>query len=312
MKHPYPNVAELLAFTSSAKHLNFSRAARALGLTPSAVSRQIASLEAAFGVQLFIRDGRNLVLTRAGSVYLSRVAGPLRDIGNASLELMSAAGQSDLLTIASVPTFTTKWLIPRLPDFLSSTPGATISFSRHLAQGDPFPLDLDAAIRYGDGNWEGVVCDYIDGRHFILVCSPDYHRRHPLRIPEDTAHAPRLLHGQAEQVWAQWAQCYGVRGLHALGGPRFEQYSVLFQAAQAGLGLALVPAFLVADNLAAGTLIEPIAAPIEVDQGHYLCYFPERIETRPPLAQFRRWVLSQVEATTSGDSLRVTNRSTTA
>jgi DNA-binding transcriptional ArsR family regulator len=85
MKYHYPNVAELLAFTSPAKDLNFSRASRALGLTPSAVGRQIASLEAKFGVQLFIRDGRNLVLTRASSVYLSRVTGPLRDIGNASL-----------------------------------------------------------------------------------------------------------------------------------------------------------------------------------------------------------------------------------
>jgi LysR family glycine cleavage system transcriptional activator len=294
MKHHYPNVAELLAFTSSAKHLNFSRAARALGLTPSAISRQIASLETAFGVQLFIRDGRNLVLTRAGSLYLSRVASPLRDIGNASLELMSAGGQSDLLTIASVPTFTTKWLIPRLPDFLSGTPGVTISFSRHLAHGDPFPLDLDAAIRYGDGNWEGVVCDYIDGRNFVLVCSPGFQRAHPLRGLQDTASVPRLLHGQAEEVWAQWADFYGVHDMHALGGPRFEQYSVLIQAAQAGLGLALVPAFLVRDNLAAGTLIEPLTAPIEVDHGHYLCYWPERIETRPALRLFRQWVLAQI------------------
>jgi LysR family glycine cleavage system transcriptional activator len=190
------------------------------------------------------------------------------------LELMSAAGQSDLLTIACVPTFTTRWLIPRLPDFLSSTPVATISFIRHLAHADPLPLDLGAANRYGDGNWEGGVCDYIDGRHLVLVCSPDYHRRHPMRAPEGTANAPRLMHGQAEQVWVQWAAFYSVRGLHVLGGPRFEQYPVLFQAAQAGLGLALVPAFLVADNLAAGTLIEPIAAPIEVDQGHYLCDSP--------------------------------------
>jgi LysR family transcriptional regulator, glycine cleavage system transcriptional activator len=304
MKHHYPNVAELLAFTSSAKHLSFSRAARSLGLTPSAVSRQIGSLEAAFGVQLFIRDGRNLVLTRAGTLYLSRVAGPLRDIGNASLELMSAAGQSDLLTIASVPTFTTKWLIPRLPDFLASTPGVTISFSRHLAHGDPFPLDLDAAIRYGDGNWSGVECDYIDGRVFVLVCSPEYQRQYSLRSLQDTANAPRLLHGQAEQVWVQWADFYGVRDMHALGGPRFEQYSVLIQAAQAGLGLALVPAFLVADNLAAGTLIEPLTAPIEVDHGHYLCYCPERLELRPALVQFRRWVLSQVRGLEAGTGAR--------
>jgi DNA-binding transcriptional LysR family regulator len=294
MKHHYPNVAELLAFTSAAKHLNFSRAARELGLTPSAVSRQIAGLETLFGVQLFIRDGRNLALTQSGSRYLERVAGPLRDIGNASLELMSAGGQSDLLTIASVPTFTTKWLIPRLPGFLSSTPGVTISFSRHLAHGDSFPLDLDAAIRYGDGTWEGVVCDYIDGRTFVLVCAPDYLQRRPLRRLQDAADASRLLHGQAERVWGQWAELYDVCNMNALAGPRFEQYSVLIQAAQAGLGLALVPEFLVRDNLAAGKLVEPLPAPIDVEHGHYLCYFPERIETRPALRHFRAWVLGQV------------------
>jgi LysR family glycine cleavage system transcriptional activator len=294
MKHHYPNVAELLAFTSAAKHLNFSRAARELGLTPSAVSRQIAALEALFSVQLFIRDGRNLALTQSGNRYLERVASPLRDIGNASLELMSAGGQSDLLTIASVPTFTTKWLIPRLPSFLSSTPGVTISFGRHLAHGDTFPLDLDAAIRYGDGTWDGVVCDYIDGRKFVLVCAPDYARRRPLRRLQDAADASRLLHGQAERVWGQWAEFYDVCNMNALAGPRFEQYSVLIQAAQAGLGLALVPEFLVRDNLATGKLMEPLTAPIEVEHGHYLCYFPERIETRPALKHFRAWMLGQV------------------
>lgn len=294
MKHLYPNVTELLAFTSSARHLNFSRAARELGLTPSAVSRQIASLEDSFGVQLFIRDGRNLMLTRAGSLYLARVANPLRDLGNASLELMSAAGQSDVLTIASVPTFTTKWLIPRLPEFLSSTPGLTISFTRHLAHGDPFPLDLDAAIRYGDGSWEGVQCDYIDGRTFLLVCAPECQQRYALRRLQDAARVPRLLHSQAEQVWSQWAEFYDVRDMHVLAGPRFEQYSVLIQAAQAGLGLALIPAFLVRDNLAAGTLVEPLTAPIDVDHGHYLCYFPGRIETQPGLKRFREWMLSKV------------------
>ncbi|WP_432261103.1 LysR substrate-binding domain-containing protein [Cupriavidus sp. TMH.W2] len=293
MKHLYPSMTELLAFISSAKYLNFSRAARDLDLTPSAVSRQIANLESYLRTQLFVRDGRNLALTRSGSLYLARVANPVRDIGSASLELLAAMAENDLLTIASVPTFTTKWLIPRLPGFLSDMPGVTISFSRHLARGDPFPLDLDAAIRYGDGKWEGVVSDYIDGRTFVLVCSPDFPDTYVLRQPQDAARAPRLLHGQAEVVWRQWAEHYAVLDMHALAGPRFEQYSVLIQATQAGLGLALVPGFLVHDNLAAGTLIEPLAAPIDVEQGHYLCYFPERLETRPHLKGFRDWLLAQ-------------------
>ncbi|AMP37376.1 MULTISPECIES: LysR substrate-binding domain-containing protein [Ralstonia solanacearum species complex] len=293
MKHLYPSMTELLAFTSSAKHLSFSRAARELDLTPSAVSRQIANLESYLRAQLFIRDGRSLALTRSGRLYLARVADPVHDIGNASLELLAARAENDLLTIASVPTFTTKWLIPRLPAFLADTPGVTISFCRHLAQGDPFPLDLDAAIRYGDGKWEGVVSDYIDGHTFVLVCAPDFPHTHALRQPKDAARASRLLHGQAEVAWQQWAKRYAVQDMHALAGPRFEQYSVLIQAAQAGLGLALIPDFLVRDNLAAGTLIEPFSAPVDVEQGHYLCYFPERLETQPHLKRFRAWLLTQ-------------------
>jgi len=293
MKHLYPSMTELRAFSSSARQLSFSRAAKELNLTPSAVSRQIAKLEANLGVTLFVHDGRQLTLTPSGQLYLQRIAGPLSEIGAAALELLASRAASDLLTIASVPTFTTKYLIPRLPDFLAATPGVTISFSQHLAHGDPFPLNLDAAIRYGNGKWEGVVSDYIDGRLFTMVCSPDLRARHRLQRPQDVAGLPRLLHSQAEDVWHQWAQQYAVPDMLVRAGSRFEQYAVLIQAAQAGLGLALIPAFLVRDNLRAGTLVEPLATPIEVDHGHYLCYLPERIETRPQLKRFRDWLLAQ-------------------
>ncbi|AIS90076.1 LysR substrate-binding domain-containing protein [Burkholderia pseudomallei] len=294
MKHLYPNVAELHAFASSAKHLNFSYAARELGLTPSAVSRQIASLEALLGVKLFVREGRNLALTRAGQVYQARVAGPLREIGNASLELLSAREDSNLLTIASVPTFTTKWLVPRLPRFLETAPDITLSFRRHLAPGDLFPLGLDAAIRYGDGRWEGVQCDYLDGRTFVPVCAPGFAERHALREPADIAAAPRLVHEQAECAWLAWADRHRATQMNALAGPRFEQYSVLIQAAQAGLGIALIPAFLIRAPLAAGTLVQPLDAPVDVDeQSHYLCYAPERLQASASLRLLREWMLGE-------------------
>ena len=294
MRHCYPNVAELLAFTSAARHLNFSRAARELGLTPSAVSRQIAALEALVGTALFVREGRHLVLTEAGRRYHDRVAEPLREIGNASLELMTSRGESDLLTIASVPTFTTKWLIPRLPDFLASTPGVTLSFSRHLSHGDAFPFTLDAAVRYGDGSWEGVVSEYLDGRRFVPVCAPSFLARYPLTSVEDVARAPRLVHNQAEEVWGTWATCYDV-AMHAQRpGPRFEQYSVLLQAAEAGMGVGMVPAFLAREAVEAGRLVEPVDAGVDVPRhGHYLCYPRERLQQRSALRQFREWMLHQ-------------------
>ncbi|WP_347556145.1 LysR substrate-binding domain-containing protein [Robbsia sp. KACC 23696] len=293
MKHHYPNMAELLAFTISAKHLNFSHAARELGHTPSAISRQIANLESFFGADLFIRNGRQLTLTRSGALYLSRVAAPLRDIGNASVELLAARGEGELLTIASVPTFTSKWLAPRLPAFLAAAPGVTLSFARHLAHGDAFGQDLDAAIRYGDGKWEGVISEYIDGRRFVVVCAPDFRDRFRLRRIEAVIDAPRLIHSQAENAWVDWARRYGLHRMHAMAGPRFEQYAILIQAAQAGLGLALIPAFLIADNLAAGSLVEPFDAGIDVDDGHYLCYLPDRLALRPGLRRFRDWLIGE-------------------
>lgn len=293
-KHLYPNLPELRAFVSSAKHLNFSYAARELGLTPSTVSRQIASLEVLFGVSLFVRKGRNLALTPAGQLYNTRVVGPLREIGNASLALLGAGEDSGVLTVASVPTFTTKWLVPRLPRFLALRPELTLSFRRHLAHGDAFPPGLDAAIRYGDGKWEGVQSDYLDGRTFLLVCSQELAGRLSLREPEDVGRAPRLVHEQAERAWEYWAEQHHVVNMHAYLGPRFEQYSVLIQAAQAGLGLALVPAFLIADNLASGALVQPLDAPVEVgDQGHYLCCNPERLRASLGLRQLREWMLGE-------------------
>ncbi|WP_320535166.1 LysR substrate-binding domain-containing protein [Robbsia andropogonis] len=299
MKHHYPNMAELLAFTISAKHLNFSHAARELGHTPSAISRQIANLESFFGANLFIRNGRQLTLTRSGALYLARVSEPLRNIGNASVELLAARGEGELLTIASVPTFTSKWLAPRLPAFLACAPGVTLSFARHLAHGDPFGQDLDAAIRYGNGKWEGVTSEYIDGRRFIVVCAPDFRDRFRLRHVGDVAAAPRLIHSQAETAWGKWARQYDLHQMRAMTGPRFEQYATLIQAAQAGLGLALIPAFLIRDNLAGGSLIEPFDVGIDVDDGHYLCYPPDRLSWRPGLRRFRDWLIAEARTTSA-------------
>lgn len=294
LSHCYPNMTELLAFTSAARHLNFSRAARELRLTPSAVSRQVGALETLVGTQLFVREGRHLTLTDAGRRYLARVGEPLREIGNASLELMTSRGESDLLTIASVPTFTTKWLIPRLPDFLARTPGVTLSFGRHLSHGDAFPFALDAAVRYGDGTWEGVVSEYLDGRRFVPLCAPAFAERYPLDDVLAVARAPRLVHSQAEDVWGTWAHRYGVSAEAQRAGPRFEQYSVLLQAAEAGMGVGLLPAFLARDALADGRLIAPIDAGIDApDHGHYLCYPRERLARRPALQRFREWMLAQ-------------------
>ena len=123
------------------------------------------------GVALLCKDGRGIQLTTQGRVYWQKIAGSLRAIETATYETRASHGDAGMITLASVPTFLTRWLIPRLPEFRRRHPQVTLSFSRHLASAEDMPAQVDAAIRYGSGNWQGVVTEYIAGREFVLIAS---------------------------------------------------------------------------------------------------------------------------------------------
>jgi LysR family transcriptional regulator, glycine cleavage system transcriptional activator len=292
MQTALPTLDELVAFNAAARHLNFSSAARELGLTPSAVSRQVARIEALLAQPLFVRQGRSLSLTVGGRAFHQRTAAALRDIEASCLELRVSGQGSNVLQLASVPTFSTRWLVPRLPKFLAEHPGITLNFRQHLAPGDVFPQDLDVAIRYGGGQWEGVRSDYIGGHRFVPVASPRYKRAQGLRRVADVARCLRLHHVQSPHAWGQWAQTHHPAALNSQDGPHFEQYSVLIQAVMSDLGLALVPEFLVQNELTSGALLRAFDAPVDLKEGHYLCYRADRLEAKR-VSQFRQWLLTQ-------------------
>ena len=294
MKRDCPTIQELLAFDAVARHESVTLAASALCITVSAVSKQIAGLEAFLGGrELVQRNGRGVQLTPQGRVYWQKIAGGLRAIETATFEVRSGDARAGLLTLASVPTFLTKWLIPRLPAFSQKSRQVTLSFSRHLEPTDGIPPGVDAAIRYGADNWPGVVSEYIAGREFVLIAARALlegprHIGRPADLPGHTL----LHHEGAPTAWRQWGSQHGVAENHTLSGPRFAQYASLIQAAVNGLGIGLVPRILVQDELAEGTLVMPCGLPVMVDQGHYLCYRPDRL-TLPGFEAFRAWLLEQ-------------------
>lgn len=294
MKRNCPTIQELLAFDAVARHESITLAAGALCITVSAVSKQIAGLEAFLGGrQLLQRNGRGVQLTPQGRVYWQKISGGLRAIETATFEVRSGDAGAGLLTIASVPTFLTKWLIPRLPDFSKKSRQVTLSFSRHLEPTDGIPPGVDAAIRYGIDAWPGVVSEYIAGREFVLIAArsllSDLHR---IARPMDLIGHTLLHHEGAPTAWRQWASQHSVAEVHTLSGPRFVQYSSLIQAILSGLGIGLVPRILVQGELAEGTLVIPCGDPVMVDQGHYFCYRPDRL-TMPGFKVFREWLLEQ-------------------
>jgi LysR family transcriptional regulator, glycine cleavage system transcriptional activator len=172
MKRLCPTINELLAFDAVARYESITHAASALCISVSAVSKQITGLESFLGKPLLEKNGRGVVLSVAGRLYWQKIAPSLRSIESASYEARSSVTGAGVLTLASVPTFLTKWLIPRLPSFSQQNPGVILSFSQHLAAHEDMPDSVDAAIRYGHGQWPGLVCDYIAGREFVLVAAP--------------------------------------------------------------------------------------------------------------------------------------------
>jgi LysR family transcriptional regulator, glycine cleavage system transcriptional activator len=292
LKRTSPTIHELLALDAVARHESLTDAAGELCVTISAVSKQLSSLEAFVGKPLLQRQGRGVRLTLLGRQYWQKIATSLRAIETATFEMRSSDARSGLLTLASVPTFLTKWLIPRLPEFRRRAPGITLSFSQHLNGTEPIPQGVDAAIRYGSGDWPGVVADYIGGREFVLICAPSLVSQARPRKPADMANCTLLHHEQATSAWRQWAGVHDVPSAHTLSGPRFAQYSALIQAAVSGLGVGLVPRLLVQDELAQRRLITPCGQTISVDQGHYLCYAEDRLALTV-FATFRAWILEQ-------------------
>ena len=295
VKRACPTIQELLAFDAVARHESLTRAAGALCISVSAVSKQLAGLDEFVGIPLLQKSGRGVQLTAAGRAYWAKISPSLRTIETATFEARSGSSDSGVIALASVPTFLTKWLIPRLADFRRHHPGVTFSFSQHLGLTEPQPPDIDAAIRYGSGDWTGVRCDYIAGREFVCIHAPALSKRAKGKSldPREVMNETLLHHEQAPLAWRQWATRHGLDEMQTLSGPRFAQYSAVIQAVVSGFGVGLVPKVLVEEELELRTAVA-VGSSMELDQGHYLCFGPQRLD-RPVFAAFRSWVLSQAQ-----------------
>jgi DNA-binding transcriptional LysR family regulator len=295
VKRACPTIQELLAFDAVARHHSLTRAATSLCVSVSAVSKQLASLEAFVGRQLFEKEGRGVRLTPQGREYLAKVSPSLRTLETATFELRAGSSGAGVIALASAPTFLTKWLIPRLADFRRLHPGVTFSFSQHLGPGESHSPDIDAAVRFGSGQWPGVHSDYIAGREFVCVYSRVLLPAGRPHLALDDLLTHTLLHHEETPLgWPSWAAHHGVEEARFLSGPRFAQYTAIIQGVLSGLGVGLVPRILVEDEVASGALVV-FGDEVPMDNGHYLCFVASRLE-RPLFAAFRSWVLAQTRA----------------
>jgi LysR family transcriptional regulator, glycine cleavage system transcriptional activator len=283
-----PPLNAVKAFEAAARHASFTRAADELHVTHGAVSRQVQTLEDWLGMPLFERHNRRVVLTEAGAAYAAEIGAALDRIALATARQVEQ-GRPRLLHVNALATFTLRWLIPRLSGFQVAHPSIEVRLTTSnvpLAQlADPF----DVAIRGGPDSRPGHVAEPFLSERRIPVCSPALLQRLPLRAPEELRHHTLLHAATLPRVWPDWLHAAGVPDLQPQASVTLEHFYLTLQAALDGLGIAMGPARLIADDVAAGRLTLPFAGP-SLPARSYYCYVPETRAEDPAVRAFCGWL----------------------
>lgn len=286
-----PSMSLLLAFDAAARHESYTRAAEELSLTQSAVSRQVQALEALLGVTLFQRDGRRVVLTDLGRTYLSELTPGLNQIRRATLQALSFHSGAGTLRLATLPTFGSKWLLPRLHRFYDTHPGFMVHIHSRIEKVN-FAVDqIDAAIAVGDDHWPDLTAHRLHTEALVLIASPAAMTRNFTLTQQALNQYTLLSVASFPQAWQEWCAHFGLRYSETRMGASFELTSHLIQAVIAGIGIGLVPRILVEDELRQGQLLTP-CEPVVSRRSYYLVY-PERSQALPSLVSFREWLLKE-------------------
>lgn len=287
----FPNIPALLAFDAVARTGSFTAAAQDLDLTQGAVSRQVAQLEAQLGVSLIDRRARRAELNVAGKAYASKIRAALDLLGQGALEAMGQT-QERSLRLAMLPTFGTRWLMPRIPRFVRRHPDITLHFATRIGQFSFDAQGIDAAIYSGRGDWPGAQLTLLMSEQVLPVCAPDL-------VTKPLASLPLLALQSRPTAWADWWRGTQRAGAVPTPSMRFEQLATLAQATVAGMGVALMPAFLIRAELDQGALVA-IGDEVPSGFGYYFAEPEGRSGTArlKAVEEFRDWLITETDRET--------------
>jgi LysR family glycine cleavage system transcriptional activator len=288
-----PSLNGLRAFEAAARHLSFTKAAEELNVTQTAISHQIKRLEEELGVRLFVRQNRTLTLTAEARDYLPGIRAAFQDLRLAT-ERMRRKDNANTLTVTTIASFATKWLVPRLSRFQESHPAIDVRVTTSTALVDFAQDGIDVGIRYGRGSWPGLRAYWLMADELFPVCSPALLKGDPpLRKPEDLARHT-LLHTShdMEDDWRLWLTAAGLpANLSKHPGVTFDLQFTTVQAAIDGLGVAIGRTAIVESDIAKGRLVAPFAMTLPAEAGYYLVC-PHTAADAPKITAFRDWLIA--------------------
>jgi len=290
-----PPVTNLLAFEAVARRRSFAVAAAELHLTASAISHQVARLEADLGVRLFERSAHGVRLSTAGERYLERVAGALSAISAATEDLRQGVGNS--LYVHSAPTIASLWLMPRLRRFAEAHPEISLNLSAAHTHSDFALGQADIDIRYGVPQWGDLVVEPLFEESIVPLASPAFIREHRLKRVEQLLEVPLIRSNVSVVQWSDWLQAFSDKRAPERFALRFDRAQMSLDAATQGLGVALESATNAGLHLAEGKLkpVFGLDKAIKV-KAHFVVY-PARHARRPPVEAFLAWIHGEAART---------------
>jgi LysR family transcriptional regulator, glycine cleavage system transcriptional activator len=281
-----PSLSSLLALEAVDRLGSATAAATELALTQGAVSRQLQVLEGQLGVVLMRRERQRLSLTPAAREYVGEIRKALNMLASGALALR-ANPDGGSLNLAILPAFGMHWLAPRLPDFVQRHPEVTLNLSTQLRPFDFATQPFDAAIHYGRQDWPGTHGLKLMDEDVLAVAAPAL-VPHPLTTADDVLRHPLLQLDSRMGDWGRWLAHHGAPAQRP-PAMRFDQFATMAQGAVHGLGLAILPLFLIERDLAEGRLVAVFGGPVRSEASYHLVW-PRDRPIRGPLASFRDWI----------------------
>lgn len=306
-----PPLNSLRVFESAARHLSFTKAAEELHVTPGAVSQQIKALEDFIGTPVFRRHKRTLLLTDEAQAGLPVLREGFEKLAEAA-RLIAARADSGKLTVSVAPSLAAKWLVPRLDRFHQRFPDVDVWVSADMDVVDFSVDDVDVAIRYGPGGYSNLEVEHLMAESIVPVCSPGLMiGAHPLKSPHDLAHHTLLHDGSPDQdescpTWPMWLRAAGVTSVDGTRGPKFNQSSLVIEAAVAGKGVALAKSQLALADLEAARLVIPFDMTTPSAFAYYIVH-PQSRSASPAVKAFKAWLHEEATSTPNATSLSNVN-----
>jgi LysR family glycine cleavage system transcriptional activator len=282
-----PNLTWLRSFEAAARLLNFTEAGHELGLTQTAISMHMKSLEATLGCQLFVRRARHLSLSEMGQAYLHSVSEALGNIDLATTNLFGSVAQQ-MITVRAPISTAELYLAQRLPQFTKANPDISIRLISTIWATSISDEDVDVDIRHGIGNWPGIEIEQISTESIVPIQSK---KAQSTGVADLAFQEQPFIHILGfEDMWDRYLLAHNVKNVALKPAMIVDTTAVAVSLVAAGGGNAVIQSRFADSAIATGAEISIIGDPIPFPQSHYLIRGKTQRQQKPEVEIFKEWL----------------------